>query len=82
MGDISKEEVSELNRVFSGKYYYRKSNKEPGLIVAYRWMTMAALTAGGWAVAFYARFGRGYNILWFIAPFVPFWTYAFYNYGR
>ena len=30
----------------------------------------------------YTKFVKGYNILWFIGPFVPVWTYFAYNYAR
>ena len=82
LGDISKQEVQELNRVFRGSYYFTKSNSEPGKIFAWRWLMMGALTGLGWGVAFYAKFVRGYNILWFVAPFAPCWTYMLYNWGR
>ena len=82
LGDISKEEVSELNKVMGGQYYYTKSSTEPAKIFAWRWLGMAAFTGLGFALAGYARFVRGYNILWFIAPFTPLWSYCFYNWAR
>ena len=43
---------------------------------------MGGLIGLGSAVAMYAKFIRGYNVLWFIAPFCPFFTYALYNWAR
>ena len=43
---------------------------------------MAGLWALGTVVAGYAKFVKRYNILWFVAPYVPLWAYLFYNWGR
>ena len=68
--------------VFSGRYFYTKSPKEPARIFAWRWLEMSSLVAAGWGIALYARFIKRYNILWFVAPFLPFYTYALYNWAR
>ena len=82
MGDISRDEVAELNRVFFGKFYFTKGVKEPALLYGWNWMMLAGLTVFGWAGIAYGKFIKGYNILWFIAPFCPFYSYLFYNFSR
>ena len=41
------------------------------------------LVLGSWAlctgIAGYARFGLGYNILWFVGAYVPMWTVLLYT---
>lgn len=84
LGDISSEEVSELNKVLglpSGRFYF-KSNKEPAGIIAWNIYPLLALYGVSVAIAGYARVVRGYNNLWLAAGFAPFWTYAVYNYFR
>lgn len=84
LGDISKEEVAELNKVFmmqNGSFYF-KSWKEPAGIVAWKIYPLAILYGVSVAIAGYARIIRGYNNLWIAAGFIPFWTYALYNYVR
>ena len=71
-----------MNRVFGGYFLFTKTPKEPAGIFAWRWLQLSALTGAGWCVALYAKFVKGYNILWFIAPFCPFWTFALYNWVR
>lgn len=82
LGDISKEEVAELNRVFHDGYFFTKSPKEPARIFAWRWLEMGSLTAAGWGIALYALMIKRYNILWIVAPFIPFYSFAFYNWAR
>lgn len=82
LGDITHDEVSELNSVMaSGRFYY-KSNKEPAGIIAWNTYPLGGLLLAGYGIAGYAKFVRGYNNLWFAAAFAPFWTYALYNYVR
>lgn len=84
LGDISHDEVAELNKVFmmkNGSYYF-KSWKEPAGIIAWNIYPLAALYGVAVALAGYARFIKGYNNLWLAAPFAPFWTFALYNYVR
>ena len=61
---------------------YVKSWKEPAGIISWNLYPLTALLGLGYAIGGYARFIRGYNNLWFVAGFVPFWAYAFYNYCR
>jgi hypothetical protein len=84
LGDISKDEVAELNTVFGKRNYrfYLKSRKEPASITAWNILPLGALWGIGAGVAVYAKFVKGYNILWFAAPFIPVWTYLLYNWSR
>lgn len=84
LGDISKDEVRELNRALgtsNGSFYY-KSNKEPAGILAWHIYPILALWVAGAGIAGYGRLIKGYNNLWFIGGYVPLWTYLFYNYAR
>ena len=84
LGDISHQEVRELNKVIgsqNGSIYF-KSVKEPAGIIQWSIYPLALLWAVSVGVAFYGRFIRGYNNLWLVGPFAPVWTYAFYNYVR
>ena len=84
LGDISEDEVSELNSVLgtpNGSFYY-KSNKEPAGIIAWKIYPILAIWGLSTAIAGYARVIKGYNNLWLIGGYVPLWTYLFYNYAR
>lgn len=84
LGDISSQEVSELNKVFgmSNGSFYVKGWKEPASIVAWKIYPLALLYGAALGIGGYARFVKGYNNLWLIAGFVPFWSYVLYNYAR
>ena len=84
LGDISKQEIKEVNRVFGGMsgLHFTKGIAEPASILAYRWIPEYALAAGGVSLAAYARFVKGYNILWFGAAFLPLLSYRLYGYNR
>ena len=81
LGDISKDEVSELNKVHGSKQgsYYTKGWKEPASILAWKKVPLGIYWALGAGIAVYAKFVRGYNMLWFVAPFAPMWMYLFYQ---
>ena len=81
LGDISKEEVAELNKVFGGFYCFSKSQAEPAKIVAYRQYQIYAFAALGVATVG-LKFVKGYNVLWLGAAFAPLATYLVYNYLR
>lgn len=84
LGDISKDEVKELNAVHGSANgtYYVKSMKEPAGILAWNVYPLALLWATGASIAGYARFIKGYNNLWLVAGFIPMWAYIFYNFAR
>lgn len=84
LGDISHEEVAELNCVVgypNGSFYF-KSMKDPAGLIQWNMYTLGALYGVSVGIALYGRFVRGYNILWLAGGFAPFWTYAIYNYAR
>lgn len=84
MGDISKQEIKEINNVFGSKtgFSFSKGAKEPADIFVWRWIPLSALWLTGAGIAGYAKFVRGYNMLWFVGSFVPFATYLLYNWAR
>ena len=81
LGDISKDEVAEINKLFSGRYYYTKSRAEPAKIFA--WDKLLSVSWGICATsAVYGRFFKGYSLVWFYMPFAPMWMFLLYNYAR
>ena len=84
LGDISKQEVAELNNVIGKPHgiYFQKSFKEPAAVNGWNSIQLAGLWALGTGIAAYALLVRKYNILWVAAPYAPLWTYIFYNYSR
>ena len=62
--------------------YFTKGVKEPASIIAWNYITLGAFWGIGAALTVYTKFVKGYNILWFVAPFVPVWTLLFYQYFR
>ena len=85
LGDISKEEVYELNKVFTPYdtgFCFQKSVKEPAGLFCWRAFSLAALWGVGAGIAVYARFVKKYNMLWFVGGFVPMWAMLYYNWVR
>ena len=84
LGDISHAEVKELNSVIGCNTwrYYFKSWKEPAAITSFNILPLASLYAAALGIVGYTKIIKGYNNLWLVAGFIPFWTYAFYNYAR
>ena len=81
LGDISKQEVSEINTVLGGRYHFTKSWAEPARVFA--WDKATALFWGiGATSAVYGKFFKGYSLVWLVIPFAPCWTYMFYNWAR
>ena len=75
LGEITSQEVSEVNRVLGGNpitgYFMTLSTKEPSLLKAWN-LGEGLLWAGvGGAFGAYGRFVRGYNNLWLIAAGLP-----------
>jgi hypothetical protein len=62
--------------------YFVKGYKDPASIVAWRVAPLAAFWVLGAGIAGYAKFVKGYNILWFVAPFLPMWALIYHNYAR
>lgn len=84
MGDISSSEVAEVNKVIGtpNGYYFVKGFKDPASIIAWSYIPIAAYWGLGAGIAGYAKFVKGYNILWFIGGFVPLWAWLYYDYFR
>ena len=84
LGDVSSNEVTELNRVFRAEtgYHFVKGNKEPASIIAFNWLSIALLGATCTGITVYAKAVKRYNVLWYVAGFVPLATYVLYNYVR
>ena len=84
LGDISQKEVKEVNKVFQARtgFQFTKGYKEPAQLFAWRYLQIYALTLFGGALAGYAKFVKGYNILWFAGSFAPLATYLLYNWAR
>jgi hypothetical protein len=82
LGEVSKKEVSECNSVHGGRYYFTKGNKAPASIYGWRWPELLSLWGLGTLAAGYGKFVKGYNILWFVGPYVPLWSFILYNHTR
>ena len=84
LGDISKQEVAELNNVFgySEGVYFHKGVKEPAYLLGWNFVQLGSLWVVGTGIAAYAKLVKRYNILWIAAPYAPLWIYIFYNYAR
>ena len=84
LGDISTEEVSGINKVLGQRQgiFYVKGFKEPASLIGWNIYPLLLLYGVSVSIAVYGRFVRGYNNLWLIGGFAPFWTYALYNYSR
>lgn len=84
LGDISKQEVAELNRVFGTKQntFFTKGWKEPASLFGWRYIQMGALWALGTGISLHGFFIKKYNILWLAAGYFPLWCYMFYNWAR
>ena len=85
LGDISKDDIDEINKVFSiykTGYCYTKSVKEPAGIIVWRASLLGAVWGLCSGLAVYTKFVKGYNILWFAGAYAPLWTLLLYNYAR
>ena len=84
LGEISAEEVKELNSVFGSKNgsHYTLGSKEPATILAWKQYPLLFSWLLSVGICGYGRFVRGYNNLWLIGGFLPCWTYILYNYAR
>lgn len=84
MGEISADEVAELNSVLGRKNgtWYVRGNKEPASLWGWKIYPILALWGITTGIALYARFIRGYNNLWLIGGYVPLWAYLFYGVAR
>lgn len=79
LGEITSEEVSEVNRVFGGNpvtgYQMMRSRKDPALLVAMHKFEFLFFAGAGGALGVYGRVVKGYNNLWLLAPVLPMITF-------
>ena len=83
MGEVSKDEVRELNKVFGRTYRLTtvrsKFSGEPKKLYSYNAPLLASVAGLGAAISFYGRYVKGYNMLWYVAGFTPLLTTLVYN---
>jgi hypothetical protein len=85
LGDISKQEVDELHKVFpplQTGLCYQKSVKEPAGLFMWRCNLLGAVWGACTLVAGYALVVKRYNILWVAGAYAPLWTVILYNWSR
>ena len=71
LGEISHQEVKELNRLSQDGVTFSRSRKEPALLIGWNMRSFYLYTLLGFSVALYGRFAKGYNNLWLIAGVLP-----------
>ena len=75
LGEVSDQEVSELNRVFGGNpltgTILTRALSEPALIVGYNMLELLVIGGASLGLGAYGRFVKGYNNLWLVAPLLP-----------
>ena len=81
LGDISKQEVKELNKVMGGRYYFTKSRSQPAHVFAWD-KGVTLFWALGAAFATYGTFVKRYSIIWLAMPFAPCWVFIAHNWAR
>ena len=80
LGKISSGEVAELNSVFGGKYLVKTAGSGGNQkLVAYNVPVLGGAAALGGGLGFYAKFVKGYSIIWLVGGFAPFLTSLVYN---
>lgn len=77
LGQISGTEISELNFVFGGQYGI--SLKRDGQLFATNKPVLAGVFASCSALAVYAKFVKGYSIIWLVGSYSPFFATLCYN---
>ena len=82
LGEISHDEVKELNRQAPAGVSFSRGRKEPALLIAWDMKSFYFYTLAGLSISLYGRFGRGYNNLWLIAGFLPGAVSLFVGYHR
>ena len=85
LGEISSEEVNELNSVCNGDGFnqvtFMASRSEPALLKAFNTLPMLGFLGFGVAFAGAAKM-RGYNNLWFVGAILPATLYYVFNSNR
>ncbi|CAI2380341.1 unnamed protein product [Moneuplotes crassus] len=80
LGDISKQEVKDVNQSMGSRYCFTKSRAQPATMFAWDTKTLSAFWGFSAFYALYGKFVKRYSIVWLIMPFAPTWLYIFYNY--
>lgn len=82
LGEISKAEVREVNKVQGGATRFTLARSEPALLHGWNSFQAAVFLGVGTAFGVYGKFARGYNILWLPASIVPVSVYLAFSYAR
>ena len=86
LGEITPEEVSEVNRVLGGNpitgYFLTLNKKEPSLLKAWNLGEFLLFAGVGGAFGGYGRFVRGYNNLWLLAAGLPVLIWSVFQNAR
>ena len=84
LGQISKEELREVNQVYGAKHGVEFWNHlcEPAGLWANNKMISYTLLGGAYLGLGHCKFVLGYNIFWLAFPFLPFWAFQFYQAKR
>ena len=80
MGEISKHEVKEVNRLNKDGIRFMRSNKEPALLIGMNTYIFAAYLGAGMFFGLGGRFYNRYNNLWVVGAFLPASMYLIANY--
>jgi len=73
--------MKELNKVFGGRYRIMRLRKN-GQIHALDAPLLFTAWAGCASLAGYAKFVKGYNVLWLVGGFVPLWTVLLFAFNK
>ena len=83
LGDVSHEEISEVNRVLGGaQHRFSKGWREPAQINVWDTTSLFVLLAGGFAFGGYGVVVRKHNLLWLLASPLPAALGLLVNYSR
>ena len=82
LGEITSQEVSEVNRVLGGSYIFTRSRSEPAKLSAWNTVEALGFAGAGGALGLFGRFARGHNNLWLFASALPFCSYLLVQSSR
>jgi hypothetical protein len=82
LGDISHEEVNELNRVLGGSTHFTKGWNEPAKLIGWDKPVLLILAGAGGALGVYGKFLKGGNWLWLGAAAIPLFAGLLINKSR
>jgi hypothetical protein len=75
LGEISRDEVKECQKVFGSSQIFYRANNEPAKIVALPTISTLFYFGSGLGLGAYGKFVRGYSFLWLIAGVLPAMTH-------